>query len=95
MIVSPTQPAEIRAFRVLVSGEPETFDDIDSALGYLRSQAVHNHIESIQFEAVNLNPLAYAAEVEGQELAGHPMNEPGESSLFPPLLAERPDDYCR
>ena len=57
----------IPVFRVYVSGEASTFDNADTALGYLRSQAIHNKIEKISFESTVLNLTDYQEEVAKQE----------------------------
>lgn len=61
------ETALITVFRVFVSGEPATFDKIDDAIYYLRSQAIYNKIESLSVQSINMTIKEYKLEVEKQE----------------------------
>jgi hypothetical protein len=58
---------QIQAFRVFVSGAPSTFDSIDTALDFIRAEAVHNRIEHLTMESVRLDLADYNREVAQQE----------------------------
>ncbi len=58
---------QIRAFRVYVSGEAATFDSLDTAIGYIRSQAGPNNVGMISLETVHITAGQYAVEVDTQE----------------------------
>lgn len=66
----PVTPDLITVFRVFVSGEPQTFDDMDAAVTYLRSQAVHSEAfkhSPLTIESAKVTIDQYRLEVERQE----------------------------
>jgi hypothetical protein len=60
----------VTVFKVLVSGEPHIFDDIDSAVAYLRAQALNSQALSnspLVIESSKISIEQYRLEVEKQD----------------------------
>jgi len=64
----PVEEQEIQAFRVYVSGQPQTFDSLDVAVDYLKSMADLDKIAEVTLETTRLTREEYRLEVEDQEL---------------------------
>lgn len=63
-------PDLITVFRVFASGEPQTFDDVDSAVAYLRGQAAHSEAlkhSPLTIESARITAAQYRLEVDKQE----------------------------
>lgn len=63
-------PPEVPVWRVSIDGEPTPsalFDDLDTALAYLRGYLATNGETRAVVETARMNPLRYAAEVEAED----------------------------
>lgn len=63
-------PDLITVFRVFASGEPQTFDDLDTAMAYMRAQAANSEVlksQPLTLESSQLTIKQYRFEVDGQE----------------------------
>jgi hypothetical protein len=63
-------PDLITVFRVFASGEAQTFDDMDSAVAYLKSQAEHSEAllySPLTLESAKVTIEQYRYEVDRQE----------------------------
>lgn len=69
-MMAPVSTDIITVFRVLVSGEPHTFDELDSAMEYMRAQAAFSKAldnSRLIIESAQVSIDQYRLEVDKQE----------------------------